>query len=377
MAKQILTKEQQKHLSKGLPIVSLHIPAYNEEFTIEKCLTSAYKQNCPKEWYEIVVVDNNSKDETKEIVKNFQKQHSDLRVFIVDEPTQGVQYARKRGMETGLFHQALILAGTDADAVLAPNHIENIITTISQHGVDGYVGAQNISQNILNAYSWFSDYWKIREASKRLWANYLGEEFNGNCFAITTIAYQKIGGQPIHPDWPAGEDVALSEELKKINGKIVYSNKAPVTVSDRRYRPKSGVVHSHLPKAAGGAGFPAARDTSESINYPRLTKEEVANQFRGIIKSFARRLCRRIVSYQIPEDRSLNKDAYQKIITDFLSSKDPVKTFKNEDLVSNYWQVAEELFIKNRLTIEESFRRIFAENYPQLNIVFDKYLEAA
>lgn len=51
------------------PLVSVIVPTYNSERTIEKCLESIKNQTY--ENIEIIVVDNNSKDKTKEIAKKY------------------------------------------------------------------------------------------------------------------------------------------------------------------------------------------------------------------------------------------------------------------------------------------------------------------
>ena len=49
------------------PIVSVVLPAFNEEETIEKAITSIKNQNYDNNLVEIIVVDNNSTDRTRTI----------------------------------------------------------------------------------------------------------------------------------------------------------------------------------------------------------------------------------------------------------------------------------------------------------------------
>ena len=51
--------------------VSIVVPTKNEEKNIENCLKLAAKQNFPRENFEIVVVDNDSSDQTKEIAAKY------------------------------------------------------------------------------------------------------------------------------------------------------------------------------------------------------------------------------------------------------------------------------------------------------------------
>lgn len=51
--------------------VSVIIPTYNEEANIESCLKSLCRQTLKRDEYEIIVVDGNSKDRTRELAKKY------------------------------------------------------------------------------------------------------------------------------------------------------------------------------------------------------------------------------------------------------------------------------------------------------------------
>ena len=48
-------------------MISVVIPAFNEGEGIEACLKSVCDQTLPRDQYEVIVVDGNSKDNTREI----------------------------------------------------------------------------------------------------------------------------------------------------------------------------------------------------------------------------------------------------------------------------------------------------------------------
>lgn len=53
------------------PIISVVIPAYNEEKHIVRCLDSIYRQKYPKEKLDVIVVDNYSTDDTVKLAKRY------------------------------------------------------------------------------------------------------------------------------------------------------------------------------------------------------------------------------------------------------------------------------------------------------------------
>jgi len=73
---------------------SLIIPAYNRANLIGRTLESLINQTFPSESYEILVCDNNSTDNTKEIVESFIKNKRDVKIRYFQERRQGVHYAR-------------------------------------------------------------------------------------------------------------------------------------------------------------------------------------------------------------------------------------------------------------------------------------------
>jgi chlorobactene glucosyltransferase len=61
-----------------IPFVTIIIPARNEEANIERCLNSFLKQSYPRSQFEIIVVDDNSTDNTAPIVRSMMGDHPEL-----------------------------------------------------------------------------------------------------------------------------------------------------------------------------------------------------------------------------------------------------------------------------------------------------------
>lgn len=58
-------------MNQKLPLISVIIPTYNEERNIATCLEAIFRQDYPRDRLEIIVVDNNSIDRTKEMAKKY------------------------------------------------------------------------------------------------------------------------------------------------------------------------------------------------------------------------------------------------------------------------------------------------------------------
>ena len=77
--------------------LSVIIPAYNSEYTIEKCINSVINE-CENNnlEYEILVIDDGSKDNTAEIVKNLIKKNKNIKLFY--QENSGPSEARNNGL---------------------------------------------------------------------------------------------------------------------------------------------------------------------------------------------------------------------------------------------------------------------------------------
>lgn len=69
---------------KRHPFVTIAVPAYNEEKIILRNLDSLANLNYPKDRFEIIVVNDNSKDNTKKAVENFIKEHHGCDIILIN-----------------------------------------------------------------------------------------------------------------------------------------------------------------------------------------------------------------------------------------------------------------------------------------------------
>ncbi len=88
--------------------ISIIVPVHNNEMTIDSLLDSLLNQSYPNDKYEIIMVDNNSSDNTRKIISNYP-------VTLLDEQNIQSSYAaRNRGVRGA---KGKILAFTDGDCI--------------------------------------------------------------------------------------------------------------------------------------------------------------------------------------------------------------------------------------------------------------------
>lgn len=104
--------------------VSVIVCTYNREKYLEQCLKSLADQTLPMDQYEIVIVNNNSPDNTDAVCKRFIENHSEWNINYSIEYNQGHTYARNRGIEEA---SGKYLAFIDDDAFVKQPYCEEIL----------------------------------------------------------------------------------------------------------------------------------------------------------------------------------------------------------------------------------------------------------
>lgn len=231
------------------PVISIVIPAFNEEMYLPLCLGSLTKQTFTN--FEVIVVDNNCTDNTARIAKKYGAR-------VVKEKSQGMIAARQKGFKVS---QGEIVARLDADAEAMPNWLSVIKETF-----DAYPDVVGITGN-------FTSSSKRLAKGYEMWSytlvNLLGKGVTGHAFLIgSNSAFRKSALLKISPhmDERLNEDLDLSCHLAEI-GSLRYVPEMMVTLSMRRIRtnPLRGMmtygvdypqryirtIHTHYPYLKG------------------------------------------------------------------------------------------------------------------------------
>lgn len=108
--------------------LSIIIPCYNVEKYIDRCLHSILDQNVDPESYEVIVINDGSKDQTYERIKTYDGQYPNLK--IVSRENRGLSATRNEGlrMATGDF-----VWYVDSDDQASEGSILHILDSFKQY----------------------------------------------------------------------------------------------------------------------------------------------------------------------------------------------------------------------------------------------------
>ncbi|MBR8834040.1 MAG: glycosyltransferase family 2 protein [Stigonema ocellatum SAG 48.90 = DSM 106950] len=186
-------------------MISVIIPTVNRASLLKLAINSFCSQNFPLDSFEIVIVDNGSTDNTKDVTEAAIAQYSSQKIRYIYEPEPGLLSGRHRG---ALEAKGEILTFVDDDIEADPNWLQAIQESFDDPSVQ-LVGGRNLPNYEIEPPQWLEWFWlehpygrfccelslldfgnQVREID----ANYVW----GLNFSIRKSALFELGG--FHPD---------------------------------------------------------------------------------------------------------------------------------------------------------------------------------
>lgn len=205
-------------------MISVVIPAYNEEKLIKRCLDAFVNQKTTNN-FEVILVNNNSTDKTVDIAKTYKNKFN---LKIIFEKVKGRGAARKKGFEEA---SGDIILSTDSDTLLPSDWIVRLSNHLEKSNAVAVSGTCKIVDC-----DWFTNilFNLLQPLSMRLYKFIFGHYWlSGFSFAIYKDIYKRSGG--FNSKLDVQEDIELSFRVSKI-GKIKFISDVPVIFSGRRFQ---------------------------------------------------------------------------------------------------------------------------------------------
>lgn len=187
-----------------MPVISIVIPTRNRHQYLARCLNSLLRQSLNLSDFEVIVIDNGSTDDTRQIVDGFQSNFVNLRYAY--EASPGLHVGRHRGYQEA---RGDILAYADDDIEVLPTWLEAIQHAFRDPEVT-LVGGKCLPKFESEPPDWLTAMWRPNPAGERILGHLslidLGDEVKpvnpfyvfGCNFAIRRSALREAGG--FHPD---------------------------------------------------------------------------------------------------------------------------------------------------------------------------------
>jgi glycosyltransferase involved in cell wall biosynthesis len=227
-------KKGLNRLRSSHPDVSIIIPAYNEEESILKTLSSIAASDT-RHSVEVILVDNNSADKTAELAEA-------SGCLCIPEYQQGVTPARNTGLKVA---KGSIILNADADTIYPPQWINLMVAPLEKqdialvYGTFAFIPTAGTPRLVYFGYEHLSDLTK--------WVNKTFKEEAVNVYGFNS-AFRRLEGLEVGSfDHPPGtnEDGWLAVKLRSHHKKRLYHMQTPqgmVWTSDRRIQMDGGLL---------------------------------------------------------------------------------------------------------------------------------------
>jgi cellulose synthase/poly-beta-1,6-N-acetylglucosamine synthase-like glycosyltransferase len=197
-----------------LKLISVIVPAYNAEETIESCIKALLNQSFPKKRYEVIVVDDGSTDKTCQVASKYP-------IRIVKQRHSGPAAARNFGARVA---RGEILLFTDSDCIPSNNWIKNMVKPLENERIVGVAGTYKTfnKEKIIARFAGYEIEERHTKLRKEKFIDFVGTY----SAAYRKKIFKKFGGFDTSFPIASGEDPELSFKISKSGLKLVFQPNA-------------------------------------------------------------------------------------------------------------------------------------------------------
>ena len=277
------------------PFISVIIPTYNRSALLQQTVDTFVSQTYPADRWELILVDNNSIDDTSRVIERLAA--ADARIRALSEPRRGAHFARNMG---ALAARGSVLYFTDDDMLADQALLERIV-----EGFDADSEVASVTGKVLPRWDTEPPVWVLEHCRNALLSlNDLGEALiisddDPGVFschqAVLRDVFVEAGG--FNPDTNAGlftgdNETGLNIKIKKLGYRFAYVGMA-VT---HHMIPASRMTQSYLNSRMADQGFCDSYTDYRAIRpgKGRLTKRMLAHSALTVL-TLVKAALRRIV----------------------------------------------------------------------------------
>jgi glycosyltransferase involved in cell wall biosynthesis len=221
--------------SAGLKVTAI-LCTYNRCESLAGTLEDLAASQMPASTWEVLVVDNNSTDRTREVAQGYCRRYPEVFRYIL-EPTSGKSYALNTGVKEA---RGEVLAFTDDDVKVDPAWLYQITASLF-HGKWAGAGGRTLTAHTFTAPAWFSE----QELGGVLYGRFdFGDEPceiasapPGANMAFRKEMFEKYGG--FRTDLGPGPN----PEIPRPNEDTEFGRRLMAAGEHLRYEPKAVLYH--------------------------------------------------------------------------------------------------------------------------------------
>lgn len=195
------------------PFVNIFIPAHNEELVLKDTIDNLIKIDYPN--YNILIVNDRSKDKTHEVALKLAEQHSD-KVIYHSRPEDAFPGKSAVLNDAFAMTEGDVICVFDADAKVDPDFLTKIIPYLANDNVSAVQARKLMSNRNTSALTRFQNYEYLMDSNVQMGRDSIraAVELRGNGELFKRAAIKEIGGWNLYTKT---DDLDISTKLH-ING---------------------------------------------------------------------------------------------------------------------------------------------------------------
>lgn len=171
-------------------IFSVVVATHDRQQLLQKCLASLASQSLSQKMFEVIVIDNNSSDNTSVVIKNYYKKITNFSTIF--ESKEGLGLARQIGANNA---KRIWLAYIDDDACADPNWLKNAKIFINRYNSASAFGGPYDRYCNAQIPDWFpKEYGVLNHGTEIKKLDLTDNWLTGSNFFVKTSVLKKIGG---------------------------------------------------------------------------------------------------------------------------------------------------------------------------------------
>jgi len=247
---------------------SIIIPYRNESENLSRLFRSLSSLNYPGRKFEIILVNDESKDDSKQIAKTFQHDFQELNIQLIDN-IRKTNSPKKDAIKTGMgISNFDYIATTDADCIVPNKWLQFFDKSISGSNSRMMAGPVGFIQQTGNRKAYFQNFEEMDFMS--LQASTVGSFGIGKAFMCNAanMCYEKEiflneAGFDEDENIASGDDVFLLQKLRKKGVEVSFIKSAQAAVFTNYQKSVKSLINQRIRWAA--------KTTSYTSNFAKFT----------------------------------------------------------------------------------------------------------
>lgn len=214
-------------------LISVIIPARNEEANLPALLQGLSKQTYPSAYFEVIIVDDHSCDNTSAIVSNFPMTNLSL-IQLAEHVEPGINSYKKKAIEVAIAQsKGELIVTTDADCLVKPGWLQTIAENYAENKPAMIIMPVAIlpKGSLLSIFQAL-DFMTLQGVTGGAVHHKLHAMCNGANLAYTKEIFREVNGYAGNDSVASGDDMFLMNKIQAHHsGEIHYLKSREVIVS--------------------------------------------------------------------------------------------------------------------------------------------------